>query len=116
MLEKDRKEMRSYRIDHGQKVKQNTVRNTSTKDKAGTLTLNWYIHYEQQTANRISIEYDVSDSEKEVIDSGDCDMFDDTDTDVSDSDCEPNSTTASTSQVSRSGRRIRANVQYLDFI
>ena len=43
-------------------------------------------------------------------------MFDDTDTDVSDSDCEPNSTTASTSQVSGSGRRIRANVRYLDFI
>lgn len=39
--------MRGWRIEHGQKMRQNTIRNTSTKDKPGTLPLNMYINYKQ---------------------------------------------------------------------
>ena len=43
----DRNLMRGWIIEHGQKVRQNTTRNTSTKDKPGMLPLNMYINYKQ---------------------------------------------------------------------
>ena len=44
----EKKLMRSWRREHGQKVKQVTTRNLSTKDKPGTLPLNFYVNYKQQ--------------------------------------------------------------------
>ena len=41
----DRKIMRAWRIDHGQKVRQCTVRSVSTKDKPGTLPIVMYKNY-----------------------------------------------------------------------
>ena len=45
-------EMRDWRIKHGQSVPQKTVRNMSTKDNPGTLSINLYIT-EQPTSQPI---------------------------------------------------------------
>ena len=38
------------------KVRQNTIRNTSTKDKPGTLPLNMYINYKQPDPNPVNFQ------------------------------------------------------------
>ena len=55
----DRNLMRGWRIEHGQKVRQNTIRNTSTKDKPGTLPLNMYINYKQPFSCLVELAADT---------------------------------------------------------
>ena len=47
--------MRTWKNEHGQKVRKNTIRNTSTKDKPGALPLNMYVNYKQPTPVPIDI-------------------------------------------------------------
>ena len=52
-------EMRQWRKDHGHAVKQQTVRLMTTKDKPGTLPLNFYMEKKEE-AKQINFETQVS--------------------------------------------------------
>ena len=41
----EKRNMRNWRIEHFRNERQNTIRNTSTKEKPGTLPLNIFINY-----------------------------------------------------------------------
>ena len=51
--------MRQWREDHGRAVKQQTVRLMTTKDKPGTLPLNFYTEKKEE-AKQINFETQVS--------------------------------------------------------
>ena len=56
LTKEEKRKMRNWRIEHCQKVRQNTIRNTSTKDKPGTLPLNMYINYKQPDPNPVNFQ------------------------------------------------------------